>query len=163
MLTGRQAEAQDLVQETYVRAVQAFHLLREDSNVRGWLITVLRNVWLNELRAKKSKRTSLHEQCHLLSLLVEALPGNGCDPLQMPERDEDVERIRGAIRKLPLPFQKILMLREFEELSYQDIAAVLNCPAGTVMSRLGRARAKLRALLTDESDKLMQSGKAGPT
>jgi RNA polymerase sigma-70 factor (ECF subfamily) len=81
----------------------------------------------------------------------------------MPERDEDVERIRGAIRKLPLPFQKILILREFEELSYQDIAAVLNCPAGTVMSRLGRARAKLRALLTDESDKLMQSGKAGPT
>ena len=161
MLTGRQAEAQDLVQETYVRAVQAFHGLREDSNVRGWLVTILRNVWLNELR--KRRRGPLYMEIATDSQLVETLPGNGRDALQMLERDEDVVRIRAAMRKLPLPFQEILVLREFEEHSYQEIAAILNCPAGTVMSRLGRARAKLRALLTEGSDKPMQAGKVGPT
>jgi RNA polymerase sigma-70 factor (ECF subfamily) len=60
----------------------------------------------------------------------------------------EAEQVRAAIQKLPVDFREIILLREYEELSYQQIASVLDCPVGTVMSRLGRARAKLRALLT---------------
>jgi RNA polymerase sigma-70 factor (ECF subfamily) len=58
------------------------------------------------------------------------------------------EQVRAAIQKLPVEFREIILLREYEELSYPEIASVLDCPAGTVMSRLGRARAKLRVLLS---------------
>jgi RNA polymerase sigma-70 factor, ECF subfamily len=67
--------------------------------------------------------------------------------------------LRAAIQKLPSPFREVLVLREFGELSYHEIAAVVGCPAGTVMSRLGRARAKLRDLLTVELDRPSQSRK----
>jgi RNA polymerase sigma-70 factor, ECF subfamily len=56
--------------------------------------------------------------------------------------------VQSAIRELPVQFREIILLREYEELSYQEIAGILDCPAGTVMSRLGRARTKLRALLS---------------
>jgi RNA polymerase sigma-70 factor (ECF subfamily) len=59
----------------------------------------------------------------------------------------EAEQVRAAIQELPLDFREIILLREYEELSYQEIANILDCPVGTVMSRLGRARAKLRTLL----------------
>jgi RNA polymerase sigma-70 factor, ECF subfamily len=61
----------------------------------------------------------------------------------------ETEQLRAAIQELPIPFREIILLREYEELSYQEIAGVLDCPVGTVMSRLGRARAKLRELLSE--------------
>lgn len=61
----------------------------------------------------------------------------------------ETEQVRAAIQELPIPFREIIPLREYEELSYQEIAGVLDCPVGTVMSRLGRARAKLRELLSE--------------
>ena len=60
----------------------------------------------------------------------------------------ETEQVRAAIQELPIEFREIILLREYEDLSYQEIASVLDCPVGTVMSRLGRARAKLRALLS---------------
>ena len=65
------------------------------------------------------------------------------------ESNENVQSVQAAIRSLPLPFREVILMREFEELSYQEIANVLGCPTGTIMSRLGRARAKLRELLAD--------------
>ena len=62
-------------------------------------------------------------------------------------RKMEAEQVRAAIRELPVEFREIILLREYEDLSYQEIANVLDCPVGTVMSRLGRARAKLRTLL----------------
>jgi RNA polymerase sigma-70 factor (ECF subfamily) len=61
----------------------------------------------------------------------------------------EAERVRAAIQELPVESREIILLREYEDLSYQEIAGVLDCPVGTVMSRLGRARAKLRALLSE--------------
>jgi RNA polymerase sigma-70 factor (ECF subfamily) len=160
VLTGNRVDAQDLVQETYVRAMEAFHRLREDSNVKAWLVTILRNLWLNELRKRRKgpQLVDVDADSHLADGLVR----EGRDAYQMLESEEDTKRVRAAIDQLPPDFREILVLREFEELSYQEIAAVLNCPAGTVMSRLGRARAKLRALLAGGFNAPHQFGKVEP-
>ncbi|SRR5713226_3545481 len=73
----------------------------------------------------------------------------------------ETEQVRAAIQELPVEFREIILLREYEELSYQEIASVLDCPVGTVMSRLGRARAKLRALLSPALTESDSSGVRG--
>jgi RNA polymerase sigma-70 factor (ECF subfamily) len=148
VLTRQRTEAEDLVQETYVRALQAYSRLREDSNVKGWLFTILRNQWLNELRRRRTRPQV--DEVDSDTQVVDGLHGKFPDAQMALEGKEDAIRVRTAIGKLPSEFQEALILREFEELSYQEIATVLNCPVGTVMSRLGRARAKLRTLLSDE-------------
>jgi RNA polymerase sigma-70 factor, ECF subfamily len=146
VLTRHRGEAEDLVQETYVRAFEARGRLRENSNIKGWLFTILRNQWLNELRRRRTGPQFVEGEGEVQ--VVENIAGNLPDAQSVLEEQEDAERVRTAIDQLPSDFKEILILREFEELSYQEIASVLQCPAGTVMSRLGRARAKLRTLLT---------------
>ena len=151
-LSRNRVDAEDLVQETYLRAIPAVRRLRKESNIKSWLYTILRNIWLNQTRQPR---------------VVIQMSGMDIDQL-MPEfhvpavKDPhsslitrlDQEQVRQAISQLPPEFREIILLREFEDLSYQEIADVLNCPIGTVMSRLGRARAKLRLLLSgDGSDK----------
>jgi RNA polymerase sigma-70 factor, ECF subfamily len=160
VLTGSRMEAEDLVQETYVRAIEAFHRLRENSNLRGWLLTILRNLWFNELRRRRRgpQLVEVDADNHISG----GLAGSERNAQQILESGEDVERVRAALQQLPAQFREILVLREFEELSYQEIATVLDCPAGTVMSRLGRARAKLRELLTGEWEGPLESGRVEP-
>ncbi len=147
VLTRNHAEAEDLVQETYVRAIQAMGRLREGSNVKGWLFTILRNIWLNQLRKLRNGPQ-----------LVEIEGEDGAaNSIAEPSKDSyeiyvskmETERVRTAIRELPVEFREIILLREYEDLSYLEIASVLDCPVGTVMSRLGRARGKLRVLLSE--------------
>jgi RNA polymerase sigma-70 factor, ECF subfamily len=148
VLTRSRADAEDLVQEAYVRALEAMHRLREDSNIKGWLFTILRNLWLNELRKRKSGPRVVVE-IDGEENAADNLVSNVQDSHEIFVSNENAERVRAAIDKLPVEFREIILLREFEELSYQEIADVIGCPAGTVMSRLGRARAKLRKILTD--------------
>jgi RNA polymerase sigma-70 factor, ECF subfamily len=146
VLSRNRTEAEDLVQETCVRAVQAIETLRPGSNVKGWLFTILRNIWLNQLRQRRSAQR-----------IVELDLGDSAGAIAV-ERSKDphalyvskVERqqVREAIGQLSEEFREIIVLREYGELSYQEIASVLGCPTGTVMSRLGRARSKLRGLLS---------------
>jgi RNA polymerase sigma-70 factor (ECF subfamily) len=145
VLTRNHAEAEDLVQETYVRAIYAIGRLRPDSNMKSWLFTILRNIWLNQLRKVRNGPR-----------MVEMDAGNGvADCVAESSKNShdlyvskmETEQIRAAFQELPVEFREIILLRDFEDLSYQKIASVLNCPVGTVMSRLARARAKLRALL----------------
>ena len=140
-LTRNHAQAEDLVQETYVRAMQAMERLRAGSNIKGWLFTILKNIWLNQLRKRRNGPQMIE---------IEAW-----DDVVEPSKDShdlyvskmEAEQVRAAIRELPVEFREIILLREYEDLSYQEIANLLGCPVGTVMSRLGRARAKLRTLL----------------
>ncbi|WP_446743432.1 RNA polymerase sigma factor [Silvibacterium acidisoli] len=150
VLTRRHTEAEDLVQETYVRAIEAYGRLREDSNIKAWLFTILRNQWFNELRRRRSAPQFAEADGE--HSVVDALPSNASGAQEMMESHENALMVREALSKLPPEFQEVLILREFEELSYQEIASVLNCPAGTVMSRLGRARSKLRAALVEFGD-----------
>jgi len=145
-LTHDQTEAEDLVQETYLRAVRAFGQLLPNSNLKSWLFVIMRNAWLNQRR-------------HTLSgpRFIE-LDNDEKDPACWPDplaRDPYVvylrklerQEIKYAIESLPALYREIVVLRDIEGFSYQQIATLLDCPAGTVMSRLGRARQKLRLML----------------
>src|SRR5882757_3856278 len=146
VLTRNHAEAEDLVQETYVRAMPAMKRLRSESNVKGWLFKILRNAWLNHLR----KRRTAPE------VAWSDVEGSSVGDIAEPSKDSyyalvskvEREQVQAAIQALPEKFREIILLRVFEELSYDEIAGLLDCPVGTVMSRLARARSKLRALLT---------------
>jgi RNA polymerase sigma-70 factor (ECF subfamily) len=139
-------EAEDLVQETCFRAVKAIESLRPGSNAKSWLFTILRNIWLNQVRQRRTapKIVELNVDESTLGLAVEASKDPHALYVSKVERDQ----VRQAIQQLPEEFREIIVLREYEELSYQEIATLLDCPAGTVMSRLGRARSKLRSLLS---------------
>jgi RNA polymerase sigma-70 factor, ECF subfamily len=146
VLSRNPAEAADLVQETYVRALKAQKNLRPSSNVKSWLFTILRNIWLNQLRHERNAPEIVDPEAHeSVADVVETSQ----DPHAQYVNRMEQERVRNAIQQLPEEFREIIILREYEELSYQEIAALLRCPAGTVMSRLARARSKLRALLSD--------------
>jgi len=146
VLSRDRVEAQDLVQETCVRAIEAVDSLRPGTNVKSWLFTILRNIWFNQLRRRRAAPK-------VVELDVEEAPAqNGVAESENPHSIyvNKVERqhVREAIQQLPLEFREVLILREYEDLSYEDIASVVGCPRGTVMSRLGRARSKLRSLLS---------------
>jgi RNA polymerase sigma-70 factor (ECF subfamily) len=145
-LTCNYAEAEDLVQETYVRAIPAIGRLREESNIKGWLFKILRNVWLNQLRKQRNGPQFVPTDLECGFPCDVPDPGRHSYDIYVSKLDS--RQIRAAIEKLPTDFREIILLREFEELSYHEIAVILGCPAGTVMSRLARARSSLRMLLS---------------
>jgi RNA polymerase sigma-70 factor, ECF subfamily len=144
-LTRNVHEAEDLVQETYLRAIAAMDRFREDGNAKAWLYTILRNIRLNQVRQQRIKPKLLELDAHEDSadLLVEA----GKDPHTLYVSKMEIRQLRAAIQQLSEEFREIILLREFAELSYKEIATVLGCAPGTVMSRMARARRKLRTLL----------------
>jgi RNA polymerase sigma-70 factor (ECF subfamily) len=145
VLSRNQAEAEDLVQETCLRALRAMERLRPDSNVKSWLFTILRNIWLNQLRQRKTVPdiVELDSDEHGPNRAVDSSK----DPHAAYVSDLERDHVWHAIGQLPLESREVVLLREYEELSYEEIAAMLQCPVGTVMSRLARARSKLRDLL----------------
>ena len=146
VLSRDPTEAEDLVQETCVRAIQAIENLRPDGNVKSWLFTILRNIWLNQLRQQRTAPKMVELDVDESSADIAVEPSK--DPHALYVSKVEREQVREAIQQLSEEFREIIVLREYGELSYQELASVLGCPAGTVMSRLGRARSKLRSLLS---------------
>jgi len=142
-LTRDATEAEDLVQETYVRAASAANRPDADSNLKGWLFVIMRNAWLNQLRHKNNGPRFVELDFGEPSI-AEAQENPHVVYLRKLER----QQVREAIESLPHAYREIVVLRDIEGFTYQEIATVLDCPAGTVMSRLGRARGKLRKLLS---------------
>jgi RNA polymerase sigma-70 factor (ECF subfamily) len=142
VLTGDATVAADLVQETYVRATEPMGPLREDSNVKACLYTILRDIRLNQLRQKRTRPRLLMDQ-NTVDLVIETAK----DLHALSVSKVEVKQVREAIMRLPLKFREVILLREYGELSYQEIATLLDCPPATVMSRLATARSKLRTLL----------------
>jgi RNA polymerase sigma-70 factor, ECF subfamily len=145
VLSRNRTQAEDLVQETCLRALRAMQRLRPDSNIKSWLFTILRNIWLNQLR--QSRTTPEIDSVDQ----GESIANGGVEPAKDPYAlylsSIEREHVRNAIQQLPLDFREVILLREYQELSYEEIATLLDCPVGTVMSRLARARWKLRDLL----------------
>jgi RNA polymerase sigma-70 factor (ECF subfamily) len=141
-LTRDATEAEDLVQETYVRAASAANRPDADSNLKGWLFVIMRNAWLNQLRHKNNGPRFV--ELDLSDPPAVEAQGN---PHVVYLRKLERQQVREAIENLPHAYREIVVLRDIEGFSYQEIATVLECPAGTVMSRLGRARGKLRKIL----------------
>jgi RNA polymerase sigma-70 factor (ECF subfamily) len=145
-LTRNRAEAEDVVQEAFLRAFRSFHRFNPGTNCRAWLFTILRNVFLNRVRTQGRE-------------VLEADMG-GLDQVEVtadaradrnPEEQflqtmlhGDVDR---ALTTLPLAFREAVMLVDIEGLTYREVAEVVGCPVGTVMSRLSRGRALLRRAL----------------
>jgi RNA polymerase sigma-70 factor (ECF subfamily) len=145
-LTGSRAEADDVVQETYLRAYRSFDRFNPGTNCRAWLFTILRNAFLNRLRA--GRREVLEADMDQR----EPAPERPAAAEPSPEETffqtvlhGDVDR---ALKALPLVFREAVILADLEGLSYREVAEVLGCPIGTVMSRLSRGRRLLRAALT---------------
>jgi RNA polymerase sigma-70 factor (ECF subfamily) len=157
VLTRNRSEAEDLVQETYVRAIGAMGRLRPESNVKSWLFTILRNIWLNQLRQRRTAPQIVEMDVEGINVGIGTKKDD--DPYALYVSTMERNQVREAIQRLPAESREIVLLREYEELSYQEIATILNCPAGTVMSRLARARAKLRASLFATCQTAVQNGK----
>jgi RNA polymerase sigma-70 factor (ECF subfamily) len=157
-LTRNFFEAEDLVQETYVRAIEAMGRLREHSNVKAWLYAILRNIRINQVRQQRTrpKLVELDAYENPADLVIDSAK----DPHALYVSKVEREQVREAIQQLSEEFREIIVLREFAELSYQDIAKLLDCPLGTVMSRLARARSELGSLLSATQTSLPTHGNA---
>jgi RNA polymerase sigma-70 factor, ECF subfamily len=134
------SNAEDAVQDAYLQALRHFGGFRGE-NARAWLLTIVRRAcyaW--------SDRENRHDYVGDPDL-VDELAGDADDPETAVVRGELQEQLARAVDGLPLPFREVIVLREIQELSYQEIATVIGAPVGTVMSRLARARRRLQRLL----------------
>jgi len=144
-LTRNDQDAQDVTQEAYLRAYKFFPGFHGE-NPRAWLLAIVRNTfytWYQQNREQASA-TLFDETIHSLEV------GNAYQddsPEVMLIRRENQKQVHMALRNLPLEFREVMVLRELEELSYKEIAAIVGIPMGTVMSRLGRGRQQLAVLL----------------
>jgi RNA polymerase sigma-70 factor (ECF subfamily) len=138
-LTRDPVLAQDLAQEAMLRALRYFHAFRGEE-ARPWLLRIVRNTW-SDLRARKGGADRTLDE-------IEDRPADGPDPEQSALAGDRRRQIAAALAALPAEAREILVLREIEDLSYKHIAAVLDLPVGTVMSRIARAREKLAAELS---------------
>jgi RNA polymerase sigma-70 factor (ECF subfamily) len=136
-LTGSEADAQDLTQETFCQAQLKLYQMRDPNRAKAWLFSILRNAYLHRARAQRNH--------HAVPLdCVGELPE---DRLPEPLPEVDREQLQQALGELPETFRTPIILYYFEGFSYRDIAEQMELPMGTVMSRLARAKAHLRARL----------------
>jgi RNA polymerase sigma factor (sigma-70 family) len=135
-----------VVQEAYLRAFRYFGGFRGE-DARAWLLSIVRNTfytWLQQNRGHAADTTEFEEDLH--SLEIEPA-GQDDSPEAALIRSQSQKRVHQALRSLRLEFREVVVLRELEELSYKEIAVIVGIPMGTVMSRLGRGRQQLAALL----------------
>jgi RNA polymerase sigma-70 factor (ECF subfamily) len=140
-LTEDTTEAEDLVQETYAKALRGFSSFQAGTNFRAWMYRILRNSFLSSRTGLKSTVVFDEEEHDSVPATDSPTP----ETLLMDKSDRAM--VQQALEELPIHFREILLLCEVEEMSYQEIAETLAIPSGTVMSRLFRARKALRSLL----------------
>jgi RNA polymerase sigma-70 factor, ECF subfamily len=148
-LTHNRAEAEDLVQETYLKAFKGFHRFNPGTNCRAWLFTILRNTFLNRVRGAGrvvSMADTVTGEGEISATREPTVPDNPEEEFFQTVLHGDVDR---ALRTLPVVFREAVVLTDLEGMSYREAAEVLGCPIGTVMSRLSRGRLLLRRALAD--------------
>ena len=141
-LAGDREAAEDLVQETYLKAFKGFSTFQQGTNFRAWIYRILRNTFLTT-RAGLTAMTSLDNDDE-----GPQEPGTADTPESILLARDAQEKIRAALEELPVHHREIILLCDIEEMSYQEISQALSIPIGTVMSRLSRARRAMRTLLT---------------
>jgi len=139
-LTQDRHEAEDLVQETYAKALKGFSSFQPGTNFRAWIYKILRNAFLTSRTGLKAAATVPLD----LESEEQTLPATQETPESILLQRSDWQLVQQALEQLPVAYREILLLCEVEEMSYQEIAAALTIPMGTVMSRLSRARRALR-------------------
>jgi len=142
-LTRDRTETEDLVQETYLKALKGFASFQTGTNFPAWMYKILRNTFLTSRTGLKASMTvSLDDDENPV-----AEPANVQTPESVLLARADQQAIENALEQLPVKFREIVLLCDVEEMSYHDIASTLSIPMGTVMSRLSRARKAMRDLL----------------
>ena len=144
-LTHDAAEAEDLVQEVYVKALKGFSSFESGTDFRAWVFRILRNTFLTSrtgLRARLTVPLELEDQ--------ETVAVTWETPESLVVASGTRQTIQDALERLPLSYREVILLCEVEEMKYQQISEILAVPIGTVMSRLSRARKILREMLAGE-------------
>lgn len=160
-MTRNREEAEDLVQETYTKALRGFSAFQPGTNFRAWMYRILRNTFLTSrtgLKATMTQRLDDEEgDERVSSLAIVDTP----ESILLERLDQQL--LQNAIEELPVHFREIILLCEVEEMSYQEIAETLSIPMGTVMSRLSRARKSLREFLLRHSQQPLSSPRTATT
>jgi RNA polymerase sigma-70 factor (ECF subfamily) len=162
-LTRVPADAEDLVQETYLKAFRAADRFEPGTNLKAWLFTILHNTARN--RARDRARNTVAIDSELVDRAADAPPIGGAGRAETPEslllRDSLAPELQAAIDALPAVFRQAVWLRDVEEFSYADIASMLNIPAGTVMSRISRGRRLLYEALKETQSSVVSRQSSG--
>ena len=146
-LTGDQADAEDLVQETYAKALKGIKSFQEGTNFRAWMYRILRNTFLTSRSGLKAQNTVFlaDEESDA------AVPAHHITAELIALQVDNSQMVTNAIADLPIIYREVVLLCDVEELSYKEIAQVLSVPIGTVMSRLSRGRNLLKQALVVHS------------
>jgi RNA polymerase sigma-70 factor (ECF subfamily) len=140
-LLNNDQDAEDAVQEANLKALRGIDGYRGDEP-KSWYLAIVRNTCLNMLRSK-NRRAEIE--------LDDSAPAVAPSPSDLVERSYDAGQLRRAIEQLPFGWRELIVLREFEQMSYREMAEVSGIPVGTVMSRLSRARERLHRILSEVS------------
>ena len=142
-LTQDREEAEDLVQETYAKALKGFRSFQSGSNFRAWIFRILRNTFLTSRTGLKTRMTVSLDSEEMEALL----PATMETPESLLMERSSRQLVQRAIEELPAIFREVILLCDVEGMSYQEIAETISVPIGTVMSRLARSRAAIRLAL----------------
>lgn len=153
-LTRNAADAEDLVQETLLKAYRFREQFAAGTNLKAWLLRILVNTHFNHYRRRK--RASALEEEHTALAVVDGLVNREAmdwftNPVDTAQRAIVDREIRDVVDRLPEDYRVVLLLADVEELSYKEISVVVDCPVGTVMSRLYRARRAVQGQLFDQA------------
>jgi RNA polymerase sigma-70 factor (ECF subfamily) len=145
-LTQNRDEAEDLVQETYMKALKGFASYQQGTNFRAWIYRILRNTFLTSRSGLRERVTVPFDDEDPEA----TLPAASHTPESEMLARADQQSVQSALERLPVPYREVILLCDVEEMSYREIAETLAIPVGTVMSRLSRARKAMRELLASE-------------
>jgi len=143
-MTKNESDAQDLVQDTYLRAYRFFDKFEEGTNCRAWLLRILKNTFINSIRRERRQPQMIH---------LPEMEENGMELRSNGDPEDEVfgdlldDDVAAAMDGLPLAYRSVVLLADVEGFSYREIADIIGCPIGTVMSRLSRGRSLLRKRL----------------
>jgi RNA polymerase sigma-70 factor (ECF subfamily) len=154
--TRHRPEAEDLTQEVFLKLWQNLHRYTTDSSFRAWAFRVARNLFVDAYRRSRDQRKATWVDPEFLELL----PG-GEDPHTRAVRRQRLELARSALERLPEELAQLILLRDFADWSYEELAEELELPLGTIKSRLNRARGELAAAVTLQITPRMQVAPAG--
>ena len=149
-LTKDESKAEDLVQETYLRAYRFWHRFEKGTNLKAWLLRIQTNEFIN--RYRKNQREKAVFDLHSYDSAVEKYADEKVEHLPPEMRTQFLSSLMGdevmqALDDLPIDFRMVVLLVDINDLSYKEVAEILDCPVGTVMSRLHRARKMMRSSL----------------
>ncbi len=142
-MMGNQQDAEDMAQESLIKAYRKIDTFREDANFSTWLYRIVINTCKDELRKRKEKVLSLDDEDGVKNIVASEVD----DPLIVYEKNEVKERVQSAIDQLSEDYKSVIVLRELMGYSYDEMSTILDVPIGTIRSRLSRSRQALKLLL----------------